>query len=163
MARRWIPIFPIIWNREIIWSFLWSPFLGFGFALFIYFFKIPNPFVVDQPTIRSAIAIYLILIAPIFEEIIFRQAIFSLLKKIKVKERSLLWCTAIMFGLFHLIGLSNDHEQWVFVFLQVLTATFLGYWFTWVRLKSESLLPGVLLHSFVNCGFVFGIMFYYRS
>ena len=84
----------------------------------------------------------------IFEEISWRGVILVLfLKKYSVKKSILI--TALGFGLLHFINLIFGGDP-SFVIQQVIFGSALGFFYGYLVLRSDSLMPAILFHYFVN-------------
>ncbi len=88
----------------------------------------------------------IVIIAPFFEELIFRGAILRGFLKNYSPQKAIMW-SAFFFGLAHM-------NPWQFI-----GAFFAGMLLGWVYLKTKSLVPCILIHA-VNNGFSFLLMFY---
>ncbi len=94
------------------------------------------------------------------EEFLFRGLLQSLfLKKYISQKNGILISTlipAIVFGLFHLINLINNEDVFA-VLIQVVFATFIGFFFGVLVLKTNKILPVAVTHGLIN--FFFSIAF----
>jgi ABC-2 type transport system permease protein/sodium transport system permease protein len=79
-------------------------------------------------------------IPAIFEELCFRGFLFSALRTKLADDRTVI-TSSLLFGLFHEILFPG----------RLLVSTFLGGVLGWVRLRSASAIPGMLLHATHNC------------
>ena len=80
--------------------------------------------------------IYAVLIAPVFEEIIFRKLLLNKLRRFGDLPAILM--TGLAFGLFH------------FNFLQFFYAAVLGFLFAYITIRSNTIAYSVILHMIVN-------------
>ncbi|MCO4821293.1 MAG: CPBP family intramembrane metalloprotease [Flavobacteriaceae bacterium] len=87
------------------------------------------------------------------EEFIFRGLLQSLfLKKYMNHKRGLflgVFVPALCFGLFHLVNLGNS-DQILPVIIQVVFATFIGFYFGVLVLKTNKLIPIAITHGLIN-------------
>lgn len=87
------------------------------------------------------------------EEFIFRGLLQSLfLKKYMNHKRGLflgVFVPALCFGLFHLVNLGNS-DQILPVLIQVVFATFIGFYFGVLVLKTNKLIPIAITHGLIN-------------
>lgn len=94
------------------------------------------------------------------EEFLFRGVLQSLfLKKYLDHKNGILisiLSPAIVFGLFHLINLTNNDDVFA-VLIQVVFATFIGFFFGVLVLKTNKIIPVALTHGLIN--FFFSIAF----
>lgn len=94
------------------------------------------------------------------EEFLFRGVLQSLfLKKYLDHKNGVLisiLSPAIVFGLFHLINLINNDDVFA-VLIQVVFATFIGFFFGVLVLKTNKIIPVALTHGLIN--FFFSIAF----
>ncbi len=88
----------------------------------------------------------------VFEEIFFRGFLFAALRT-RTSAAATILSTALVFGLFHLIT-PNPLAGERFV-----SSTFVGLVLGWVRWRTGSLLPGILLHTLHN-GFLILVAIY---
>ena len=80
------------------------------------------------------------LVPAIFEELCFRGFLFGALRTKLADDRTVI-ASSLLFGLFHEILIPG----------RLLASTFLGGVLGWVRLRSRSVLPGMVLHATHNC------------
>jgi membrane protease YdiL (CAAX protease family) len=94
------------------------------------------------------------------EEFLFRGLLQSLfLKKYCSRKNGILIGTlipAIIFGLFHLINLTQN-DNVIAVLIQVVFATFIGFFFGTIALKTNKLIPLAITHGLIN--FFFSLAF----
>lgn len=87
------------------------------------------------------------------EEFIFRGLLQPLFLKRYIKHRRGLFLgvfiPALFFGLFHLVNLINN-EQVLPVLIQVVFATFIGFFFGVLVLKTNKLIPLAITHGLIN-------------
>ena len=136
----------------------WRKWYYTGFASVIIFFVTsylfePNLFSLMQ-NVRFGI------VAPIFEEIIFRGYIWKRLEKIKLKPMHVIIGTDFFFGLFHLAGYYEIQYATSFfreapalqkiLFNKVVFNTGYGLFLGYVRLKAKNLYPSLIIHSIGN-------------
>ena len=88
------------------------------------------------------------------EEIIFRGFLFRAMEKDNLKFAVIV--SAITFGAGHIVNLANTADTFG-VFMQVFYAIAIGFMFTVIAYKGESLWPCILSHMFVNGSSVFAI------
>ena len=135
-------------------SFIILPALGFVSPLLFHALKVNIPFAKGD-------FLYLVILMPIIEELIFRQGIYSILIKLKIRIRTLIILCSLTFALYHLIGLSMiPQEYYKFVYIQVVLAFLVGICLTWMRFITHSIIPGMILHSLINSGFLLGIVYF---
>jgi ABC-2 type transport system permease protein/sodium transport system permease protein len=80
------------------------------------------------------------LVPAVFEELCFRGFLFGSLRTKLDDDRTVI-ASSLLFGLFHE----------VFIPGRLLTSTFLGGVLGWIRLRSRSVFPGMVLHAVHNC------------
>ena len=121
-------------------------------------YRITQGFPIDSAFLRRAIDLqidlppqslsYIMSFPAIFEEVSWRGVMLVLfLKKYSVKKSFLI--TALGFGLFHFINLLGDVEP-DFVIRQVIFGSALGFFYGYLVLRSDSLMPAMLFHYLVN-------------
>ena len=95
---------------------------------------------------------WLLLIAAInpglFEEIGFRGILFSNLER-KYKRSGAVILSAIFFGLFHLGSLTIGEDPMIVIFF-VIMATMFGLAWGYMRLKTESIIPSIIVHYLID-------------
>lgn len=110
-----------------------------------------NPFVFYQ-TPDNGKAGWLLLIAAInpgfFEEIGFRGILFSNLEK-KYKGWVVVILSAIFFGLFHFGSLTIGEDPNIVMFLVIMATTF-GLAWGYMRLKTKSIIPSIIVHYLID-------------
>lgn len=79
------------------------------------------------------------LIPAVFEELCFRGFLFGALRTKFAEDRTVI-ASSLLFGLFHEVFMPG----------RLLVSTFLGLVLGWVRLRTRSVLPGMLLHATHN-------------
>ncbi|MEX2318025.1 MAG: CPBP family glutamic-type intramembrane protease, partial [Pirellulales bacterium] len=100
-----------------------------------------------------ALVLVTLALAPgVCEEFFFRGLLFGALRR-TLSPTATVVATAILFGLFHVVG-GN-----VFMPERFLPSAFLGLALGWVRLRTGSILPSILLHAIHN-GFLLSIMYW---
>jgi len=91
---------------------------------------------------------YIMSFPAIFEEVSWRGVMLVLfMKKYSVKKSILI--TALGFGIFHIINLMGGVEP-DFVIRQVIFGSFVGLFYGYLVLRSDSLMPAMLFHYLVN-------------
>jgi membrane protease YdiL (CAAX protease family) len=83
-------------------------------------------------------------IPSMFEEVLWRGVILTLFLSWYSKRKSIV-ITAVVFGFFHLLSFLEGHEV-VWVLGNVVWAAIIGLFYGYVVLKSDSLLPAMLVH-----------------
>ena len=90
------------------------------------------------------------------EELLFRGILQSLFLKKYINRKSGIFIgifiPALIFGLFHLINLINDGPL-LPVLIQVVFATFIGFFFGVLLLKTNKLIPIAIIHALINFSF----------
>jgi membrane protease YdiL (CAAX protease family) len=99
-------------------------------------------------TAMYVFAIFGIAVAPLFEEIIFRGFLFKVLDDIRGPGTAVS-VTAILFALLHLPQLWGSWAGVVLIFV-------VGYVLSFVRQRSNSLIPSFIIHTSYN-GMLFGV------
>jgi membrane protease YdiL (CAAX protease family) len=95
---------------------------------------------------------WLLLIAAInpgfFEEIGFRGVLFSTLEK-KYSKWLVVLLSAVFFGLFHLGSLAIGEDPFNVIFLVLMSTTF-GLSWGYMRLKTKSAIPSIIVHYLID-------------
>src|SRR6185369_10695263 len=87
----------------------------------------------------SLIVLTLAIVPAVFEELCFRGFIYGALRS-RLSGPATIVASALLFGVFHEILSSG----------RLLPSTFLGLVLGWVRFRTRSVLPGMLLHTLNN-------------
>jgi len=95
-----------------------------------------------------------------FEEIIWRGVVLAAFLRVYPKPKSILF-SAIAFGIWHILELVNGHSL-VYAFGAVIWAAITGLFYAYVTLKSNSLLPAMIVHYLANL-FVSSLNAYIQS
>jgi membrane protease YdiL (CAAX protease family) len=134
-------------NHEFGTAFL----VSFGATLAISVLIISSFFPSGEPPIQklltSTTAMYVfvvfgIVVAPLFEEIMFRGFLFKVLSDIRGEHTAVL-LTAILFGLLHLPQLWGSWAGVVLIFV-------VGYLLSFIRQRSNSVIPSFIVHTSYN-------------
>jgi len=88
-----------------------------------------------------------------FEEVGFRGIALTVFLQ-KYSERKSIVCSSMGFGLMHLLNLTNGRELF-WVFGQVIWAFSIGIFYGYVFVKTNSLVPSMIVHYLGNVWFVF--------
>ncbi len=85
------------------------------------------------------ILLTLAVVPAVFEELCFRGFLFASLRTLLAADRSVI-ASAMLFGVFHEVIFPG----------RLLTSTFLGLVLGWVRMRTGSIIPGIVLHMVHN-------------
>jgi ABC-2 type transport system permease protein/sodium transport system permease protein len=85
------------------------------------------------------ILLTLAIVPAVFEELSFRGFLFASLRTLMAADRAVI-ASALLFGVFHEVIFPG----------RLLTSTFLGLVLGWVRMRSGSIVPGIVLHMVHN-------------
>lgn len=98
--------------------------------------------------------VFLLLVAPVLEELLFRGALWEAVSRFCRKQTSVLLWTSLAFGVGHLIALYRVPQEFrPFVLIQFLYVILLGLGAGWARIASGSLVAPILVHFSFNLGF----------
>ena len=98
--------------------------------------------------------IFLIIISPILEELLFRQSFIHIFKNILNNPWYIIITTALLFSLSHYYtNALNYPGTRQFIIFQTVYTFGLGIWLGWRYLKTKSILHVIILHFFLNLGF----------
>lgn len=138
----------------LVLLFAW---IGIGHCLSNWLDKTPIAFMAELVSEQSfyALLILVVIIAPIYEELLFRGLIFGLISQavFKNKQTQDFWAIMISSVLFTLVHLQYD---WFGLGLIFVLAVLLG----WVRYRSGSIIIPIILHS-VNNGLAMAEFLYW--
>ena len=124
------------------------------FAILLGDFVLDPSVIFGPPRITSFGLIYgwfffiVMLIPGIWEEWAFRGVIIPLNSK-KYSKLTVLIISSISFGLFHLVNIIFG-QYWVSTLFQVIYAGALGFLFGYIFIKTNSLLPSIILHYLID-------------
>jgi membrane protease YdiL (CAAX protease family) len=101
------------------------------------------------------IILQILILAPIVEELVFRQAIFGLLKDLNFDERIKIALGSFLFSLSHANALRFlPTEFHPFIYIQLVYTFILGWILIKARMRSQSIVEPMILH------FIFNLIFY---
>ena len=89
----------------------------------------------------------------VMEELIFRGLIFRATEVLTDEHKAVI-ISSILFGLIHLVNLSGDYTM-SFVLLQVAFNAVIGLGFAALRVKTKSILAGIIIHIFLDINGLF--------
>ncbi len=142
-----------IWKNITLKDFLISSgALISGFLVY----KMAGPFGLIIPfDFHSLITLFfLLVVAPLLEELLFRMALWESLKAIYSKDWFLIATTTILFSVGHLLSYWFVPSEFkTFVLYQSIYVIFLSFALGWQRLKTNSLSVPILIHFMFNLGF----------
>jgi len=124
-------------------------FAGFQLAgSLIYYSFYPGSFVFDFS--RHSLLQTGSVNAGIFEEIIFRGVILTLLLD-RLSENKTILLSALAFAGIHLLNLLNpNHQGTIWILAQVTWAFALGIMYAYLVIRMNSIIPAMILHYFIN-------------
>jgi len=100
--------------------------------------------------------LYTSLFPGIWEEVVFRGIILTLLLKIYSEKKSII-LNGFLFGLFHLVNLMNylfgteyNINYLISTLFQVIYSTAIGFFYAYLFVKTKSLIPSILSHYLVD-------------
>ncbi|MBI3556538.1 MAG: CPBP family intramembrane metalloprotease [Deltaproteobacteria bacterium] len=129
--------------------------LGFGVYKFALYFGIPVPFdFADHETL-----LFLLVLAPFLEELIFRQALWYSAETLTARPTATLAITTVIFGSAHFQAyfyVSSEVQH--FVVYQTLYALLIGLWWGYRYMKTQSVAVPIALHLLFNLGFYLGFV-----
>jgi uncharacterized protein len=126
-------------------------------ALLVYLIS-PDIFKDSRYQLTSWEVLYLVLIilptyTVIFEELAFRGVLFGTLLRVTTQKYSIV-ISALAFGFWHIFTARSvkfeGFSEIIILFAVVLATSFAGAFFTWLRIKSDSLLAPILVHWTIN-------------
>ena len=121
--------------------------LSQGYAFNMDFFRTAFPLTSELPPNSSG---WLFSIPPsLLEEVTFRGIFLALFLRFYNKPKAIFF-SALCFGAMHLLNLLNDGPELVWVAAQVVWALILGLFYGYITLKTDSLLPAMLIHYLGN-------------
>lgn len=127
--------------------------LGLAFlATLLHTPQVPSPIekLVSSPSSLALFVITAVIFAPFFEELLFRGFIQPLLSRTFGVIAGVL-ATAVLFGALH-----APEYSWAWQYALVVTLA--GAVFGWLRARTNSVVPGTVMHGFYNLAFVIGYL-----
>ena len=142
-------------NKASFIQYIFMIILGFLTFKIAILKNIPIPFELN----KKEVIIFLLLIGPILEELIFRFCIQNLSKKIGHSFLAI-GISSILFSFSHFIAYFSVPEGLkVFVIYQAIYTLLLGLWWSINYQKNNSITQVIFLHIFFNLGFYLGSQF----
>jgi len=86
--------------------------------------------------------IFIVLIGPITEELIFRKSMHNILRYFKLPSWAILLISSTLFGLIHVVSAGD--------FVQVFPYVFMGLSLGWLEIKNKNIFPSIFVHIFIN-------------
>lgn len=106
------------------------------------------------------VILFLLLIGPILEELLFRQTFWVLLSRIFKNPRVVLVTTALLFSFGHFYAFFRVPEfVYPFIFYQAAYTFLLGLWWGYRRNQNKNITQPIALHMSLNFGFFLGSFF----
>jgi uncharacterized protein len=139
-------------NRSVGWLIAASTLLALTASAVSLFFPTPadSPLEKLLTTTSSvvAFAVFGIVFAPLLEEIIFRGFVFTVLADLEGPKVAVP-VTALLFTAPHVVQLWGSWAPVVVIFV-------VGYVFTWIRHRTDSVIPSIIMHTAYNA-MIFGV------
>jgi membrane protease YdiL (CAAX protease family) len=127
--------------------------LGLAFlAALLHTPQVPSPIdkLVNSPASLALFVITAVVVAPFFEELLFRGFVQPLLSRTFGVIAGVL-ITAVLFGALH-----APEYSWAWQYALVVSLA--GAVFGWIRARTNSVVPGTVMHGFYNLAFVVGYL-----
>lgn len=132
--------------------------VGIGFGFTVYKLSKPLSLVIPFDFKSNETLLFLLLLGPLLEELLFRMAIWEPLSEI-FGGLTVLLVTSVIFSYSHFDAWWSVPEQLrSFVLYQTLYVFFLALYCGWRRMKSGNFIPAVLSHASFNFGFYVGFL-----
>ncbi|HEX3682654.1 MAG TPA: type II CAAX endopeptidase family protein [Bryobacteraceae bacterium] len=114
--------------------------------------QVPSPIdkLVNSPSSLALFVITAVVVAPFFEELLFRGFVQPLLSRTFGVIAGVL-ITAVLFGALH-----APEYSWAWQYALVVSLA--GAVFGWLRARTNSVIPGTVMHGFYNLAFVVGYL-----
>ena len=122
---------------NILGNYVFDPSIVFG-----------PPRIVSGGIIFGWSIFFIMLIPGIWEEWGFRGVLIPLNSK-KYSKLTVLIITSVVFGIYHLVNILFG-QDWIYTLFQALFATAFGFLFGYIFIKTNSLLPSIIMHYLVN-------------
>ena len=98
--------------------------------------------------------LFLLAVAPILEELLFRQTFWKQLEVLRLPKASAWVLTSVFFSFAHLNAIRFvPTELFTFIYYQAGYTLLLGLACGWVRQKDGTVVSAILLHAVFNLGF----------
>ncbi len=102
--------------------------------------------------------VFLLVVAPVLEELLFRQTFWKQFESIRLPKMGVWMLTSIFFSLAHLNAIRFvPSDLYTFIYYQTVYTLLLGLACGWAREKQTSVAPSILLHAAFNLGFFLGM------
>ncbi|TKJ20090.1 MAG: hypothetical protein CEE43_13660 [Promethearchaeota archaeon Loki_b32] len=121
------------------------------FAILLGTYVFDPGLLVRQPSIYTGLGwfIFFFMLRPgIWEEVAFRGVILNLQLK-KYSQNISIILNGLLFGLFHLLNLLSGQGYYI-TYMQVIFASCLGFAFSYMYIKTKSLLPCMITHYLID-------------
>ena len=115
--------------------------------------------VVPFDTLSLETKVFLLLVAPILEEMLFRQTFWKQFESFRLPKASVWILTSAFFSFAHLNAIRfAPPELFTFIYYQTGYTLLLGLACGWVREKYGTVVSAILLHAAFNLGFFWGMI-----
>jgi membrane protease YdiL (CAAX protease family) len=150
--RRWDHVFRM--NKASWFAALIASVCGLGVVFVVGKLSLPIPF--DFNAFETLL--FLLLIGPILEEVLFRGGIFEALRSSGLSDRWVVVVSAVVFAWAHFFAyFFVPWEFQAFVIFQTAYVFALGLLLGWLRAGSGSMVAPIVVHLAFNLGFYCGI------
>jgi len=145
-------------KRDPLWALAFL-FAGFIVEALAHIFKLPIPFRIETSPLAWDFIILFLIIGPLLEELIFRWALWDMLKRIHPLPNVRLLVTSALFALAHLLAWATVPEELhSFVAFQGFYTFCLALALGAFRLRARSVWVAFLFHALFNLGFGLGLV-----
>lgn len=151
--KREIKLFKLDLDQKNFLRLLPWPFVGY----IIYRLAVKSTILVPFELTSLSTIFFLLVVAPLLEEFIFRFALWEAVSDLIKNEELRVWISAILFSLGHLVSMylvSPDFRP--FILYQSMYVIILGIGTSQMRLKTGGILGSILIHFLFNFGFYVG-------
>ena len=146
--------FKVTFDKGVAISSMGAFIFGILIVALSKFFNLTIPFTINS----SETIFFLLVVAPILEEFLYRFSIWHLLNNFSSKIIFILISTASLFAYAHFHPYSTSPSIFKsFIVFQTIYAVIIGFWFGYIYHKTKSLSYIILLHFLLNLGFLFGL------
>lgn len=116
-----------------------------------------SPFFIRNPSIETLLyLLYITIMIPIYEEIIFRSYIWNILKKENMNEIKIYFLTTLLFSVYHIgyidriIDINGFNNIGVIIFIKCSLMLSYGLFIGFFKYKIKNSYSCMLVHSFIN-------------
>lgn len=148
--------FRIDWHPVLLGDVAAS--IVFGYTVFRY--AVSRDIIIPFNLWSNETVLFLLVIGPVFEELIFRQALWHPFEVLTNSPKKTILLTALLFAFAHFYAYFQvEPETQVFVVYQTIYTFIIALWWGYRYSKTRSISVTIALHFFFNLGFYIAFKF----